>query len=136
MIINIENVHVEVIKPSNVLSTFTILCWATFITILGHMWPAGQRSDTPALERCLVPPPCEDKQKSAAGRGTLISHFQPPELGAKNPCCLSASLWYLVTVTGQTETVLYEQHTFQAASSTFPRAIYSHCKSFLSAQAS
>ena len=31
----------------NVLSKFTILYWATFIAILGHMWPLGHRLDTP-----------------------------------------------------------------------------------------
>ena len=29
------------------LSKFTILCWATFIAILGHMWPMGRGLDTP-----------------------------------------------------------------------------------------
>ena len=28
-------------------SKFTILCWATFIAILGRMWPAGCGLDTP-----------------------------------------------------------------------------------------
>ena len=32
----------------NVLSTFTILCWAAFIAILGHLRPMGHRLDTPA----------------------------------------------------------------------------------------
>ena len=35
-------------KSLNVLSKFTILCWATFIAILGSMQPMGQGLDTPA----------------------------------------------------------------------------------------
>ena len=27
-----------------------VLCWATFIAILGRMYPMGHRLDTPALE--------------------------------------------------------------------------------------
>ena len=42
MITNIENVHIQVIKLSNVLSKFTILCWAACIAIWGHMWPVGR----------------------------------------------------------------------------------------------
>ena len=34
-------------KSHNVLSKFTILCWATFIAILGLMQPAGHGLDTP-----------------------------------------------------------------------------------------
>ena len=30
-----------------VLSKFTILCWASFIATLGHMWPMGCGLDTP-----------------------------------------------------------------------------------------
>ena len=32
----------------NVLSKFTILCWAALIVILSHMWPMGCKLDTPA----------------------------------------------------------------------------------------
>ena len=39
-----------VIKLSNVLSKFTILCWAAFIAILGCVRPADCRLDTPASE--------------------------------------------------------------------------------------
>ena len=35
-------------NPHNVLSKFTILCWAAFIAILGCMQPTGRRLDTPA----------------------------------------------------------------------------------------
>ena len=52
MITNIEKLHILVIKLSNVLSKFTILCWATFIAILGHMQPTGCRLDTPGLDSC------------------------------------------------------------------------------------
>ena len=34
-------------KSHNVLSKFTVLCWAAFIAILGHTQPAGCRLDTP-----------------------------------------------------------------------------------------
>ena len=34
-------------KPHNVLSKFTILCWAAFIAILGRMLPVGCGWDTP-----------------------------------------------------------------------------------------
>ena len=40
--------HIITKKSHNVLSKFTILCWAIFIIILSHMWPAGHRLDTPA----------------------------------------------------------------------------------------
>ena len=33
-------------SKKKVLSKFTTLCWATFIVILGCMWPAGCRLDT------------------------------------------------------------------------------------------
>ena len=33
-------------KPYNVLSKFTILCWAALIAILGHMQPTGHGLDT------------------------------------------------------------------------------------------
>ena len=36
-------------KSHTLLSKFTILCWATFIAILGHMQPQGLRLDTPGL---------------------------------------------------------------------------------------
>ena len=42
-----------------ILSKFTILCWATFIAILGLMRPVGPELDTPARARPLpnrVPP--------------------------------------------------------------------------------
>ena len=35
-------------KKKKVLSKFTILCWATFIVILGHRRPTGRRLDTSA----------------------------------------------------------------------------------------
>ena len=35
-------------SKKNVLSKFTILCWAAFIVILGCMWPIGHGLDTPA----------------------------------------------------------------------------------------
>ena len=34
-------------KSHNILSKFTILCWAIFIAILGRMWPLGCGLDTP-----------------------------------------------------------------------------------------
>ena len=34
-------------KSHNGLSKFTILCWAAFIAILGHMRPTGRGLDTP-----------------------------------------------------------------------------------------
>ena len=34
-------------KTHNVLSKFVILCQATFIAILGHVWPVGRWLDTP-----------------------------------------------------------------------------------------
>ena len=34
-------------KSHNILTKFTILCWATFIAIVSHMQPAGHRLDTP-----------------------------------------------------------------------------------------
>ena len=36
----------------NVLSKFTVLCWAAFIAILGLRWPMGHGLDTPGLH-CL-----------------------------------------------------------------------------------
>ena len=39
-------------KKTKVLSKFTILCWATFIAILGRMWPMGCRLDT--LEKLML----------------------------------------------------------------------------------
>ena len=39
--------HVITKKSHNVLSKFTILCWATFTAILGCMRPAGCRLDNP-----------------------------------------------------------------------------------------
>ena len=37
-----------------VLSKFTILHWATFIAILGHMQPMGRGLDTPALNHLKI----------------------------------------------------------------------------------
>ena len=37
-------------SKKQLLSKYMILCWATFIAILGHMWPAGRGVDTPAVE--------------------------------------------------------------------------------------
>ena len=34
-------------QEKKVLNKLTILCWATFIAILGHMQPVGHRLDTP-----------------------------------------------------------------------------------------
>ena len=39
-------IHTHTKKPHNVLSKFTILCWAAFTTILGCMQPVGHRLDT------------------------------------------------------------------------------------------
>ena len=36
-------------KSHNVLSKFTILCWAAFIAILGHMQPKGCGLDNPGV---------------------------------------------------------------------------------------
>ena len=36
-------------KSQNVLNKFTILCWATFVAVLGYMWPMGHWLDTPGL---------------------------------------------------------------------------------------
>ena len=50
--------HVITKKSYNVLSTLMILCWATLTAILGGMWPAGRRLDTPdwiPLPRRLFP---------------------------------------------------------------------------------
>ena len=41
-------------KSHNILSEFTILCGAAFTAILGCMWPAGLRLDTP--DRAATPP--------------------------------------------------------------------------------
>ena len=53
MIASIENVRISVIKLSmklsnlsNVLSKFLTLVWASFIAILGRIWPVGHRLDT------------------------------------------------------------------------------------------
>ena len=48
--------HVITKKSHDVLSKCMILCWTTFIAILGRMWPAGHRPDTPVLED--VPKAC------------------------------------------------------------------------------
>ena len=37
----------------NVLSKFTILCWATFTAVLGCMWPTGHGLDTRGSGRPL-----------------------------------------------------------------------------------
>ena len=38
------------------LSKFMILCRATFAAILGHMWPAGRKLDTPGqIQYCNTP---------------------------------------------------------------------------------
>ena len=42
-------------KSHNVLSKFTILCWAAFIAILGCMQPTGHRLDTPEGKRSQCP---------------------------------------------------------------------------------
>ena len=39
--------HVIIKKSHIVLSKFTILCWVEFIAILGRMWSANCRLDTP-----------------------------------------------------------------------------------------
>ena len=52
--------HVITKKSHYVLSKYMILCWTTFIAILGRMWPAGHRPDTPALED--VPKACHSFQ--------------------------------------------------------------------------
>ena len=41
--------HTQKNPPHNVLSKFTVLCWATFIVILDHMWPVGCVLDTPGF---------------------------------------------------------------------------------------
>ena len=38
--------HVITKRSHHVLSKLRILCWATFIAILGHMWPSIHRVDT------------------------------------------------------------------------------------------
>ena len=40
--------HHQGTYTQKVLSKFKILCWSSFIAILGHMWPMGHRLDTPA----------------------------------------------------------------------------------------
>ena len=40
-------------QNKKVLSKFMILCWATFIVILGHMQPVGRRLDIPGREWAL-----------------------------------------------------------------------------------
>ena len=42
--------HIITKKSHNVLSKFMILCWATFIAILGCLWPMGLRLDTPEIK--------------------------------------------------------------------------------------
>ena len=34
-------------EQNKALSKFTILCWAIFLAIMGHMWPMGRGLDTP-----------------------------------------------------------------------------------------
>ena len=34
-------------SQKKVLSKFMLLCWATFIAVLGHMWPVGHGVDSP-----------------------------------------------------------------------------------------
>ena len=45
-------------KSHSVLSKFTTLCWATFIAILGCVWPEGRRLDTPVksknVKSCVI----------------------------------------------------------------------------------
>ena len=43
-------------KSHNILSKFTILCWAALIAIQGHMWLAVCGLDTPALRPILLLP--------------------------------------------------------------------------------
>ena len=50
-------------EQKKVVSKFTILCWATFIAILGHMGPAGCGLDTSALNQST----------------SLSSHSNPPQ---------------------------------------------------------
>ena len=42
--------HIITKESHNVLSKFTILCWATFIAILGCVWPVGHRLDAPVRD--------------------------------------------------------------------------------------
>ena len=41
--------HIITKTSHNVLSKFTILCWAAFIAVLGRVWPTDHRLDTPAV---------------------------------------------------------------------------------------
>ena len=42
-----------------------VLCWATFIAILGHVQPRGLRLDTPD-SRLLMAEPSEEKRREGA----------------------------------------------------------------------
>ena len=53
-------------EQKKVVSKFTILCWATFIAILGHMGPAGCGLDTLGLGDIII--------IHVSSKGTLNDH--------------------------------------------------------------
>ena len=94
------------IKSHNVLSKFTILCWAAFIAILGCTWPRGHKLDTPTsihkppsasaeaaahlLPWCLLPPSglhpdMQEKETPAAKpvKGRLRDNWPQEAPGSK-----------------------------------------------------
>ena len=51
--------HIITKKSHNVLSEFTMLCWAEFLAVLSRTWPAGRKLDTPAVHPRDWPLWCE-----------------------------------------------------------------------------
>ena len=59
-------------KKSQVLSKFMILCWASFMAILGCMWPMGHKLDTPG--------------------GVTLLKWEAREVGSKNSLFIEQSV--------------------------------------------
>ena len=59
-------------KSHNVLSKFTVLCWASFMAILGCMWPMGHKLDTPG--------------------GVTLLKWEAREVGSKNSLFIEQSV--------------------------------------------
>ena len=78
-------------KSHNVLSKFTVLCWGTFIAILGCMWPVSTGLDT--LVQTLDP---RETIKTPVSLSSGMNHLHPAlcscrhclEITSSLPACL------------------------------------------------
>ena len=69
--------HVITKNPHNVLSKFTVLCWASFIAVLGCTQPVGHRLDSP---RRVPTWPLITRGPCTLGFLASPETAQPPEL--------------------------------------------------------